>query len=244
MKREHRKQIKRDELVTGVERGAAWVRVHRSEAKATAIALAVLVLLVVGFTTFQGRRKASSERAFADAFDTFHAKVAAEVPPGADKPANLEFATAAEKYQRAAAAFDGVERRYGSLPAGRRARYYAALCRIEMGDYAEAEKALDKVVAEAERSSLESALARLALADLYRRRGETDKAVAAYRQLVDDTSFAVPRDHVLMSLASTLEEARRVKEARASYQRLTQEFPASVFLPEARRRADNLQTAG
>src|SRR5687768_16419159 len=111
MKREHRKQIKRDELVTGVERGAAWVRLHRHEVRATAIAVAVLVLLVVGFTTFQGRRKASAEKAFADAFDTIHAPVAAELPPGAEKPATLEFATAAEKYQRAAAAFDGVERR-------------------------------------------------------------------------------------------------------------------------------------
>jgi len=244
MKREHRKQIKRDELVTGVERGAAWVRLHRQEVRATAIAVAILVVLVVGFITFQGRRKAAAEKAFAAAFDTFHAPVAAELPPGADKPANLEFATAAEKYQRAAAAFDGVERRYGSLPAGRRARYYAALCRIEMGDYAEAEKALDRVVAEADRSSLESALARVALADLHRRKGETDKAVAAYRQLVDDAALAVPRDHVLMSLASTLEEARRAKEARASYRRLTEEFPESVFLPEARRRADDLQTAG
>ena len=170
--------------------------------------------------------------------------MAAELPPGADKPAGLQFATAAEKYQKAAAAFDGVERRYGSLPAGRRARYYAALCRIELEDYAEAEKALDRLVAESDRSSLESGLARLTLADLHRRRGETDKAVAAYRQLVDDASLAVPRDHVLMSLAGTLEDARRVKEARASYRRLTEEFPASVFLSEARRRADDLQTAG
>jgi tetratricopeptide (TPR) repeat protein len=203
-----------------------------------------VALGALAVTTFQGHRNASAEKAFADALDIFHAPVAAELPPGAEKPPGLEFATPAEKYQKAAAAFDGVERRFGSLPAGRRARHYGALCRIEMGDYAEAEKALDRVVADSERTSLESALARVALADLYRRRGDTDKAVAAYQQLVDDASLAVPRDHVLMSLASTLEDARRTKEARASYQRLTEEFPASVFVAEARRRAENLQTAG
>jgi tetratricopeptide (TPR) repeat protein len=243
MKREHRKQIKRDELVTGMERAAHWTGAHRSEVRATLIGVAVVVVAVVGFTTFQGRRKASAERAFAEAFETFHAPVAAELPPGAERPAGLQFATAAEKYQKATAAFDGVERRFGSLPAGRRARYYAALCRIEMGAYAEAEKSLDTLVSESDRSSLESGLARLALAGLYRRRGETDKAVAAYRQLVDDASLAVPRDAVLMSLASTLEEAHRAKEARASYRRLTEEFPASIFLSEARRRAEDLQTA-
>ena len=243
MKREHRKQIKRDELVSGMERGALWVRAHRDEVRATLIGVAVVVVVALGYTTFQGRRAASAEKAFADAFDTFHAPVAAELPPGAEKPAGLQYATPAEKYQKAAGAFDGVERRYGSLPAGRRARYYAALSRVELGDYAEAEKALDKLVAETDRTSLESGLARLALADLYRRRGETEKAVAAYRALADDTSLAVPRDHVLMSLASMLEEAHRAKEARASYQRLTEEFPGSVFLSEARRRADDLQTA-
>jgi tetratricopeptide (TPR) repeat protein len=206
--------------------------------------VAIVVVGALGFTTFQERRKAGAEKAFAEALDTFHAPVVAELPPGAERPTGLQFATPAEKYQKAAAAFDGVERRYGSLPAGRRARYYAALCRIEMGDYTEAEKALDKLAAESEKSSLESSLARLGLADLYRRRGETDKAVAAYRALVDDASLSFPRDHVLMSLASTLEEARRTKEARASYRRLTEEFPASIFLSEARRRADDLQTAG
>ena len=244
MKREHRKQIKRDELVSGMERTVVWVKAHRDEVRATLIGVAIVVVGAVGFTTFQARRKASAEKAFAEASETFHAPVAAELPPGAEKPAGLQFANPAEKYQKAAAAFDGVERRYGSMPAGRRARYYAALSRIEMGDYAEAEKALDKLVADSDRSSLESGLARLALADLYRRRGETDKAVAAYRQLVDDASLAVPRDHVLMSLASTLEEAHRAKEARASYRRLTEEFPGSVFLSEARRRAEDLQTAG
>jgi tetratricopeptide (TPR) repeat protein len=244
MKREHRKQIKRDELVNGMERSVVWTRAHRDEVRATLIGVAIVVVGALGFMTFQGRRTASAERAFSEAIEIFHAPVAAELPPGADKPAHLEYATPAEKYQKAAAAFDGVERRYGSMPVGRRARYYAALSRIEMGDYAEAEKALDKLAADSDRASLESGLARLALADLYRRRGETDKAVAAYRQLVDDASLAVPRDHVLMSLGSTLEEAHRAKEARASYRRLTEEFPASTFLAEARRRADDLQTAG
>jgi tetratricopeptide (TPR) repeat protein len=244
MKREHRKQIKRDELVTGYARAAEWVSAHQREVRATLIGIVAVGVLALAVTTYQGQRKASAEKAFAAALDIFHAPVAAEIPPGAEKPARLDFATPVEKYTKAAAAFDGVERQYGSLPAGRRARHYAALCRIEMGDYAAAEKALNGVAADSDRSSLESALARMALADLHRRRGETDKAVAAYSQLVDDASLAIPRDHVLMSLASTLEDARRPKEARASYRRLTEEFPSSVFVAEARRRAENLQTAG
>ena len=46
-----------------------------------------------------------------------------------------------------------------------------------------------------------------------------------------------------MSLAGTLEDAKRLAEAVAAYKRLTEEFPASVYAGEARRKADYLQTA-
>jgi hypothetical protein len=46
-----------------------------------------------------------------------------------------------------------------------------------------------------------------------------------------------------MSLAATLEDANRLAEARASYRRLGEDFPASVYAGEARRRAERLQPA-
>src|SRR6266542_2734304 len=49
--------------------------------------------------------------------------------------------------------------------------------------------------------------------------------------------------YALMSLAATLEDAKRLAEAVAAYKRLTEEFPASVYAGEARRKADYLQTA-
>jgi outer membrane protein assembly factor BamD (BamD/ComL family) len=51
----------------------------------------------------------------------------------------------------------------------------------------------------------------------------------------------MPRDYVLMSLASTLETAARTTEAVASYRRVYEEFPDSVYAPEAQRRAAYLK---
>jgi hypothetical protein len=165
--------------------------------------------------------------------------VASELPPGAERPAGQVFATAEEKYKTAAAAFEGVERRFGSSKAGLRAKYYAALARIELGQYKEAEKALREI--QATGAGLEPELARVALASLYRRSGETDKAVETYRGLATNPSANVPRDFALLSAAQTLEDAKRWSEARAAYRQVFEEFPASVYAADARARAEYLQ---
>jgi outer membrane protein assembly factor BamD (BamD/ComL family) len=59
---------------------------------------------------------------------------------------------------------------------------------------------------------------------------------------VDDPSPSLPRDHALMTLATVLEEARRMPEAAASYERLADEFPSSVYADEARRRVEYLRS--
>ena len=114
---------------------------------------------------------------------------------------------------------------------------------MEAGQATEAEKVLGQVAALRAPEALEPALARLALGELYRRSGKIDQAVDAFRQVVDDAQAPVPRDYALISLAATLEEAKRPTEARAAYERLGQDFPASVYAGEARRRAEFLQTA-
>jgi hypothetical protein len=231
-------QIKQDELVTGVQHAAGFLREHAQEAKVTVAAIVVAILAVGGFTYYRQSRESEGERAFAAALATFHAPVAGEAPEAA--PGGVRFASATEKLKQAVGEFDGVERRFGSMDVGRRARYYAALCRLELGEAAEAEKALTEL-SSGDKSKLEPALARLALADAYRRSGKIDQAIETYKQMADDATLAVPRDHVLMALSHALEDAKRVPEAGAAYRRLADEFPSSPYAAEARARAEYLE---
>lgn len=243
MKRELKERIKRDELVAGFQSAAEWARVHQHELR-IAIGVALVVGVAgAGFAYVQGNRRREAERAFMEAVAIYEAPVASELAPGADKPPGPVFSSAEEKYKTAAAAFDGVERRHATLPVAVRAGYYAALSRIEIKQFAEAEKALRALAERRDGPRLEPALARLALADLHRRQGQVDKAVEEYRAIAGDPGLPLPRDYALMSLAATLEDAKRVSEAVAAYRRLTDEFPASVYAGEARRKVDYLQTA-
>jgi tetratricopeptide (TPR) repeat protein len=229
-------QIKHDELLTGVEQAAGFVKSHLQEIKVTVAAAVVAALAIGGFTMYRNSREAEANAALDAALETYHSPVASAAAP-ADAPA--KFATDAERLKKAVGEFDGAGRRYGSMPAGRRARYYAALCRSELGESAEAEKALTEIAA-GDRSQLESGLARLALAGLYRSTGRFDQAITSYQQLADEPGATVPRDHVLMALSGTLEDAKRLPEAGAAYRRVADEFPQSPYAGEARQRADFL----
>jgi tetratricopeptide (TPR) repeat protein len=241
LKKELRKQIKHDEFLTGVGKSWRWMDSHRDESRITAGVLVGLAIAFGGLAYFKSRRAAEANDAFSQALAIFEGRVAGENPNEPPGPGGTVYASAADKFKKAAAAFDGVERRYGSLPVGMRARYYGALSRIELGDFDAASKALKELAAQKGVPGLEPALARAALAELARRRGQVDQAIEEYGRLADDPSSPLPRDYALMSLASTLEEAHREAEAAKSYRRLAEEFPASVYAAEARKRAEYLK---
>ena len=227
MKREHRKQIKRDELVTGMERAAIWVRAHRDEVRATLIGVAIVVVGRAGVHDLPGpprgvRREGVRRRlrhlpcsggrgAAAGGGQAGRAPVrdpGREVPEGGGR---LRRGGAALRL-----AARGPARAVLRRPVPDRA---GGLRRGGEGPGQSWWRTRD-------RSSLESGLARLALADLHRRRGETDKAVAAYRQMVDDADAGRPARPRPDEPGLHPRGGARAKEARASYRRLTEEFPA------------------
>jgi tetratricopeptide (TPR) repeat protein len=234
LNKELKQQIKQDELVSSLQHGWKWLQANRELARTVGLVVVGAAFIVGGVTWFQGHRTQASNAALDEALAVYARPLAAEA---AGTPNLATFPTAKDKYTAAAAAFDGVERRYPTLSAGVRARYYGALCRIELGDYDTARKTLQSIADRGAAGSLEPTLARLALADVDRRTGSYDKAIAAYKQLAGDPASPLPRESTLMSLASTLEDAKRSGEAAASYREIVEQFPGSVYAAEARRRA-------
>jgi len=242
LRKELRRQIKEDELVSGFERLARFVQANQAAVQNGALALVLVLVAAWGYSAWASRRTAQAEAAFSDALTIFEAPLRSDVPEGAQVPPSLQiYATAGEKYKKAAAAFDGVERLYGGHPVALRARYFGALARAEAGETGEAQKQLEAVAQSP--GTLESSLAKLALAELLRK-SDPAKAAEAFSKLANDPAWPLPKDHALMGLAEAQEQAKKPAEARATYKRVADEFPASVYATEARRRAESLADVG
>lgn len=241
MKKELKEEIKHDEFASGLDHAWAWAERHRDELRIGLLVFVVLAGAVLALVHFRDQRLREADGALREALTTFEAPVATELAPGAARPAGQVFPSAEEKYKTAAAAFEGVERRHGSSAAGLRAKYFAAMSRLELGQYDEAEKALKEI--QALGAGLEPELARLALAAVYARSGQVDKAVEAYRAYASNPAASLPRDNALMSAARLLEDAKRFKDAQAAYREVVEQFPAGVYAGEARARAEYLSSA-
>jgi predicted Zn-dependent protease len=239
LNKEFKRQIKEDEIVTGMGQALSWAERHREQLRLAGVALIVVLGGLLAFSWFRSTRSRESDAALAEALRTFHARVSSEKAPDAAAEPGPSFASSQEKYTKALGQFDGVISRWGSLPAGQRARFYAALTRLELGQADAARQALTELASSGDKAL--SGQARLALAQAQARAGQVDAALEALRKLADEPQTLLPRDYVLMTLATTLEDARRADEAEKAYERVALEYPESGFAAEARRRADYLK---
>ena len=160
MKKELKEQIKQDELIAGLEQAAAWASAHRDELRIGAASPSSWLAAVGAVGYFQGQRAREADRALRDALTTFEAPVASELPPGAraaggpgvrDRGGEVQDGGGRVRGRRAALRL--VEGRACARSTTR------ALSRIELGQYAEAEKALKEL--QAQGAGLEPELARL-----------------------------------------------------------------------------------
>lgn len=236
MKKALKQQIKQDELATGYQHAGEWLQAHAERLKTVGAGVVVLALVLGGFLYFRQQRVAESQRAFNEALTHFDARVGTAETGAA-------FTTNEEKYKKALTGFEGVVSRFGGLAVGGRARYYAALCRLELGEQAQAESALNAMATGSRVGSLDAALAELALARIDRVKGAHDQAINRYQKVLAFEETGLPRDYVLVSLAAAFEEAGRLGEARSTLQRVSEQMPDSLYAGEARARAEYIRLA-
>jgi predicted negative regulator of RcsB-dependent stress response len=168
-----RHALKGDKFAQATKTSVTWLSGHRSGVARVAIALALVVIVLVGGLIFWDLRSTTANTELGAAMDTYSSPLAT---PGAP-PENGIYATAAERAKAANQQFQAVADKYSWLPVGTKARYFAGVTDAELGRTGPAETEL-KAAADSWDRNLAN-LAKLALAGLYHKTNRDAQAIAA-----------------------------------------------------------------
>jgi tetratricopeptide (TPR) repeat protein len=208
-----RAALKKDKFVTTTTHGLEWASENRQSLIANGgILLAVILVAVVSVVVYNSRSEAASVAfgAAMQAYQTPLAQSGEPVPPGM-----TTYSTAAERAKAANALFLAVADKYGMTPDGRNARYFAGLTYLEAGQSQQAEATLKKV-ADGWDSNL-AALAKFALAQLYRNTGRDPQAIDIYNQLSSRPTTTVPYGLAQLQLADLYQSEGNADAAKKIY---------------------------
>lgn len=233
MARISRKHMKRDELVTTFSRVTALVDRH---ARSIVIGLSALVLLAaaVGAGVWYS---VSRERAASAMLGEVQSAVSAPVIPAGlvPSPGQGGYASARAKSEEVLRRAQSLLDAHPSSKASRWGTYWKAFAQNELGDHGGAIATIEPLAAD--RTEPFAATAGVLLkARILEARGEVDAAIEAYGTVVSGAPPRFPSEMALMQQANLLEAQGRTEEARAAWQRVTQEFPDSPYAGEATRR--------
>lgn len=208
--------LKRDQFIDTTQHGLDWATEHRHGVIVTSIvALAVLLVAIVAGVIYSSRSDAATN-AFGQAMQAYQTPLAdpsQPVPPG-----TKTYATAADRAKAANQLFMEAANKYSLVPKGKLARYFGGITYMESGQNDLAESAL-KQVADGWDHDL-AALAKFALADLYRRTGRDSQAIELYNDLTAKPASTVPAGLAQLQLAELYTAEGKPEDAKRVYAQL------------------------
>lgn len=208
--------LKQDQFVNTTAHGLEWASANKSSLiRNVLIGVGVLAVAIAALVFWNIRSQAASV-AFGAAMTVYETPVATPgqpVPPG-----TKTYPSAVERAKAATAAFSSVADQYGLTKDGKTARYFAGLTAMDAGQTQSAETTL-KQVAGGWDTQL-AALAKLALADLYRQTGRDALAIDLYNQLTAKPTDSVPAGLAQLQLADLYTAEGKTDQAHKIYAQL------------------------
>jgi tetratricopeptide (TPR) repeat protein len=225
-----RKQIKKDQFVSLVDRGIHWLGQNWRQA-AIGLGTVMAIALVWGVTAVLAGRKEAAAQALAKALEVYSAPVGSAAPATAP----VKFASDTERLAAADKAFEAVKSRYWLTPQASMAELFLARIALDRGDQAQAIKRLEDLTSH--RS--DDPVVRLAMQDLVRlrlARGEGAQLVPELQRMASGKDPRMPRDAALYQLARIWDREGHLEEAAKAYRQLITDFPDSPYRSEAQQR--------
>lgn len=227
MARIKRKELKRNELAETFGRTVDYVSHHRRGATEAIAAAVAVTALAAGFFLFRSWREHQAGRELSAALEILEAPLASDLTAAS---APRTFPTADARESEAAKLLRQAAKK-GSTDAGRAAQVILA-ARLEKP--AAAAEILAKA---ARRARAEvAAVAEIDAARLLAAQGKTTEAIDRLKRAIESPDSSVPKDALLFTLAETYEKAGASVDARATFQRLVNDYPNSPYRSEAQQK--------
>lgn len=232
MARITRRELKRNELVETFGKTVDYVSHHRKGAYEAIAAAAAVLVIAVGFFLFRGWREVQAGRELSAALEILETPLAGD-PAASTAPRT--FPNAAEREREAMKHLKDASRK-GGTSAGRAAQVIL----VARGE--KPAQSSDTLARAARDEQAEvAAAAEIDAARLLAAQGKTTEAIDRLKRAIESPKSAAPKDALLFALAETYEKAGSSEDARATYQRIVNDYPNSPYRTDARLRSGAAQ---
>jgi predicted negative regulator of RcsB-dependent stress response len=217
---ETRHQLKTDRFsratIDAAERTAHWSVEHKNKLIAAVVVVAVVAAVAAGSWYYLSQQDQKASLEMSQAVRTLDMPAQPEAPSFAS---STERATAARKQ------FQAIVDKYPHTHSAEFARYFVGVTSADLGDNVAAERELQQVISSANGDV--AALAKMALASVYRNTGRNKQAIELYKQLAAKPTSTVGKVTAQIELAATYKSDNQPLEAKRIYETIQKENPAS-----------------
>jgi predicted negative regulator of RcsB-dependent stress response len=225
-----RKELKQDKVRETFEHGAEAVLSHTRLASFALLVLIVVAAGYLGWKFYNERQTGQAQVALDAAMKIFNSPLASSGQPAL--PGETTYPDAGKRAQDAQPKLEAVAHQYPHTNPGKLARYYSALCLMDMDKLNQAAEELKKLDAGSDKEL--AALAKYQSALIDERSGKKDEAIKTLQELSTAGSVLVPKPMVLLELAGLYSQTDR-KQATALYEQLKKDYPNTPVADQADR---------
>lgn len=225
-----RRELKQDKVRETFEHGAEAVLSHTRLAFIAILAVIIAASAYLGWNFYYDRQSTQAQAALDDAMKVFNAVI--PIPGQPTLPGELTYTDSSKRAQDAQLKFTAVAAQYPRTNPGKLARYYSALCLMDLDRLNQASEELKKLDAGSDKEL--AALAQYQTALIAERTGKRDEAIKTLRALSTAGSILVPKPMVLIELAGILGQSDP-KQATAIYEQLKKDYPNTPIADQADR---------
>ena len=241
MRAETRHQLKEDRFskatLHAAEQTVHWTVEHQSKLLIVGIVVAVVALIGFGGWYYMNSQDEKASIELGSATRVLEQQVRPAGVPA--QPGFPSFASAQERATEARKQFQAIVDKYPHTRTADMARYFVGLTSSQLGDYAAAERNLQEVAKSSNKDLV--ALAKFALASVFRAENKDAQAIDLYKQLIDKPTTTVNKITVQLELAQFYEGRQKPDEAKRIYDQVQKENPATEAASLAQQRANKLE---